>query len=130
MACFRKGNRSTTKPMDVHRYQNWNQNRCSQNIPVGFQNRTIINKKLDELHRQNKMQWIKNFAKYGYPVYIVWRTVHFRGKQPEKKVVVDIRNLNKITEKDVYFMPLQSNIFSAVQNTNYITVVNYVTFFH
>ena len=35
-----------------------------------------------------------------------------------KKVVVHIRGLNNITENDVYFMPLQSNIISAVQNAS------------
>ena len=35
---------------------------------IEFQNRTIIDKKFDKLHRQNKMQWTKKFTKYGYPV--------------------------------------------------------------
>ena len=100
--------------------------------PIGPQNRIIIDKKFDELYRQKKMQWTKIFTKYGYPVFVIWRTVHFPGKPPErkKKIVVDIRGLNKITESDAFFMPLQSDIISTVQNGNYITVINCVAFFH
>ena len=100
--------------------------------PAGFQNRAIIDKEFDGLHRQGKMQWTKSFTKYGYPVFVVWRTVHFPSKLLERKgkVVVDIRGLNKITESDVYFMPLQSDIISAVQRINYIIIINCVAFFH
>ena len=99
---------------------------------VGFQDRTVIDKKFDEFHRQNKMQWTKSPTKYEYPVFVIWRTVHFPGKPPErkKKVVVNIRGLNKITENDAYLMPLQLEIISAVQGANYITVINCAAFFH
>ena len=100
--------------------------------PVGFQNRTVIDKEFDEFHRQNKMQWTKSPTKYGYPVFVIWRTVHLPGKTPERKrkIVVNIRGLNKITESDVYLMPLQSDIISAVQNASYITVIDCAAFFH
>ena len=100
--------------------------------PVGFHNRTVIDGEFDKLHRQSKMQWTKGPTKYGYPVFVIWKTVHFLSKtfERKRKIVVDIRGLNKITESDVYFMLLQSDIISAVQNASYITVINCAAFFH
>ena len=100
--------------------------------PVGPQDREIIDRKFNDLHQQKKMQWTENPIQFGYLVFVVWKTVHLPGKPPMRKrrVVVDIRKLNKIAESDAYPMPFQSNIISAVQGSKYITVIDCAGFFH
>jgi hypothetical protein len=46
------------------------------------------------------------------------------------KVIIDIRDLNKISEHDAYSMSLQSDILSKTQECSYIFVMNCITFFH
>ena len=78
------------------------------------------------------MQCTENPILFGYPVFVVWKTVHFPNKPfiRKRRVVVDIRGLNKISESDVYPMPFQSNVISAVQGAKYIIVVDCTGFFH
>lgn len=47
-------------------------------------------------------------------------------KTPERKgrVVVDIQGLNKITVPDIHPLPLQEDVFTAVQGCIFISVVN------
>ena len=45
-------------------------------------------------------------------------------------VVVDIKDLNKITKFDSYFLSLQSNIISAIINFSYISTMNNNGYFH
>ena len=54
------------------------------------------------------MEWTETKTPYGYPVFVVYKTVELPGKPPERKgrVVVDIRGLNKNAEDDLYPMPL------------------------
>ena len=99
---------------------------------MGPQDREIINKNFNDLHQQKKRQWTESPILFGYPVFVVWKTVHFPNKpfMRKRRVVVDIRKLNKISESDAYPMPFQSNVISAVQRTKYITVVDCAGFFH
>jgi len=85
------------------------------------------------MHVQSKMHWTKENTPFGYPVFVVWKTVY---EGPEKnpirkgRVVVDIRGLNKITEVDSYPIPLQGDIISAVRGAQYISTVDCTGFFH
>lgn len=58
--------------------------------------------------------------------------MHFQKKKSQRKnrMIIDIKNLNKISKFDVYFMLLQINIISCVQNCKFISVINCVVFFH
>ena len=78
------------------------------------------------------MQWTEGPILFGYPVLVVWKTVHLPNKPfiRKKRVVVDIRGLNKISKNDAYPMPFQSNVISAVQGAKYITVVDCAGFFY
>ena len=73
------------------------------------------------------MSWSRNATPFSYPVFCVWKTQN--GKLKER-VVVDIRGLNAITQPDAYPIPIQADIISAVQNCDYITVVDYTSFFY
>jgi hypothetical protein len=46
------------------------------------------------------------------------------------RVMMNIRDLNKISEHDAYSMSLQSNILNKAQECSYISVMNCITFFH
>ena len=83
---------------------------------IGPKNRAVINKKFDDLHEKNKMEWINGPIQYGYPLFMVWNPIYFPGKPPTppEKKRVDIKYLNKIIETDVYFIFFQFNIIAAV----------------
>jgi cleavage and polyadenylation specificity factor subunit 1 len=50
--------------------------------------------------------------------------------EKKERVVVDIRDLNKIVEFDSYFMSLQVDIISAVTESKFIFVIDVVVFFY
>jgi Reverse transcriptase (RNA-dependent DNA polymerase) len=61
-------------------------------------------------------------------VFVAWRTVYEDGKPDRKgRVVVDIRDLNKISVPDIYPTPIQSDILAGKK---YITVVDAMPFFY
>ena len=99
---------------------------------LGKQDRDVIDKEFDELHRLGKLSWTTEPTPYAYPCFVVWRTVHLPGKPPERKgrVVVDIRGLNKITQFDAYPMQLQSDLIAAVAGCTYISIFDCTSFFH
>lgn len=98
---------------------------------VRSQNRTLIDKKFDNLHEQEKMAWITKSILYDFLVFVVWRTIHiFDDLVRKRRVVIDIRNLNKIIVLDDYSMPLQSNITSLINDCFYINVINGASYFH
>lgn len=62
-----------------------------------------MDEEFDKLHAQGKMDWTTEATLFGYPVFVVWRTVQKDGQDVRKgRVVVDIRGLNKIVETDLY----------------------------
>lgn len=92
----------------------------------------LVNLKFDKLSWQKKMKWIIELTLYDYSVFVVWRTIQIHEKDSIRKdrVIVDIRDLNKISEFDVYLMSLQSDILAFVLECLYISVINCASFFH
>lgn len=71
------------------------------------------------------MGWISQPTPFGFPVFVVWRTLITRGVVHQKsRAVVDIRGLSKIAERDAYPLPLQGDIILAMRGCHYITVVD------
>ena len=99
---------------------------------LSSENKAFVNKKFDVLHTQKKSKWTINFISYAFSVFVVWHTVHLLDKPSQKKnrVIVNIRELNKIIEFDAYSMLLQSNIIFCVQKCKFIFIMNCATFFH
>ena len=95
--------------------------------PLSPEDKKVVDKEFDRLHKEGKMAWTSQPTPYGYPVFVVWRTVNGQRKG---RVVVDIRGLNKISMFDAYPMPLQSDILSAVIGCPYISVMDCAGFFH
>ena len=50
--------------------------------------------------------------------------------ESKKKIMINIRELNKIFKFDIYLMFLQSNVIVIIMNASYIFVMNYAKFFH
>jgi hypothetical protein len=46
------------------------------------------------------------------------------------RMVVDIRNLNKISEPDVYPVPLQTDVIAMMAGKKFISVIDCMTFFY
>ena len=64
------------------------------------------------MHAEGKLGWSKQPTEFSYPAFVVWRDTPNGGRKG--RVVVDIRSLNEITVSDLYPLPLQQDILSAV----------------
>ena len=99
--------------------------------PLGIEDRAFVDETFDKLHQQGKMEWTRSSTPFGYPVFVVWRTVIKDGKPVRKgRAVVDIRGLNKIVVSDAYPMPTQADITAAVAGCKYISVIDAMGYFH
>ena len=87
----------------------------------------IINKKFDRFHKKDKLSWTDQFTFYDYSMFVIWRIVNDKRKS---KIMINIRDLNKMSMFDVYSMSLQFDIFFVVMSAFYISVMNYASFFH
>ena len=96
-----------------------------------FNDRKFVDEIFDKLHEQNRMKFINQFTFHDYSIFVIWRTMQNSNKSKRKKrVIIDIRDLNKIIIIDSYSMSLQSNIISIVVDCHYISIFDVVDFFH
>lgn len=104
----------------------------SKVYPVGQADRDFIDQKFNKLQAQGKLEYTTQPTAFSYPVFVVWRTIHKPDEPPMRKgrVVVDIRDLNKITELDTYPMPLQADITALVADCPYVSVFDAASFFY
>ncbi len=110
----------------------WEKEKLSKRVyPLGDEARRLVDEKFDKLHAQGRMDWSTQPTPFGFPVFVVWKTVTVDG-QPKRKgrVVVDIRGLNRISQPDSYPLPLQTDITSAVRGCRYISTVDCASFFY
>ena len=96
--------------------------------PLGDRDRDVVDKTFDELHQQRRIGWTKGSTPFSYPVFVVWKALPNGNRKG--RVVVDIRELNRLTLPDAYPLPLQSDIISAVRGCKHITVVDCASFFY
>ena len=104
----------------------------SKNKIKRFKNFAIIDKKFNRLHVENKINWITKFTSYDYFYFIIWKTIHVSNKSSKRKkrIVINIRELNKISMFDAYSMILQNDIIISIMNSSYISFMNAISFFH
>jgi hypothetical protein len=97
-----------------------------------IENQAIIDKEFDALHALKKMKWAFESISYAYSVFVIWTITHLMRKPLTRRdrIMIDIRDLNKISEHDAYSMSLQSDILSKTQECSYIFVMNCITFFY
>ena len=94
---------------------------------VDFKKRTIIDIIFDKMHVDDKMIWINQSTSFSFSMFVIWRDTLNEFKS---KVMIDIRNLNKVTIFDIYSMSLQADIISAIADHSFISIVNVVDWFH
>ena len=98
---------------------------------LSSKDQTMIDKKFNKLHMQEKMLWTCQPTSFGYLVFVVWQNIQKGVKTIWKNcVVVDIWGLNKISWINAYPMSLQSDITAVVQGSQYINTVDATEFFH
>jgi dUTPase len=104
----------------------------SKIYPLGPKDRAVVDEAFQPLHDQGKMSYTTQHTTTGFPVFVVWRTVHKPGREPERKgrAVVDLRPLNKVTERDVYPIPTMDDIILLTQGKRFITVLDAAKFLY
>ena len=92
----------------------------------------LIDEKFDELHHQEQMKWSTQSTLFNFSVFIIWKTVIQSDSTVKwkKHIVVNIWDLNWISQLNFYFLSLQTDIISVIQNCQYIFTVNCVFFFY
>ena len=96
--------------------------------PLGAKDRALVDKTFDELHTADKMSWTNESTPFSYPVFCVWKT-NADGER-KGRPVIDIRDLNTITQPNAYPLPLQDEIIVAVRNCQYISIIDCSAFFY
>lgn len=94
---------------------------------LDLEDRVIVDKEFDQLHCEDKLKWTSQITSYEYSVFVMWPNIHEVCKE---RVVVNIRDLNKISKFDAYSMSLQEDVTSTVHECQFISVMNCVSFFH
>ena len=85
----------------------------------------------DKLHVQNRMKYIIQSISHDYFVFVIWKIVSDSDESERKnRIVIDIRNFNKIVVIDIYFMSLQSDITISIIDCQYISIFDAISFFH
>ena len=99
---------------------------------IESKDKQLIDDMFDKLHEQSRMKYSKHSTSHDYSVFVTWRTILRSGQESVRKnrVVVNIRELNKITQTDSYSMSLQTNITSAVTKCDFISVFDAAVFFY
>ena len=94
--------------------------------------KNFIDKEFDKFQQQGKLKFIFQSTSFSYSVFVIWRIIHRSNESSKRKdrVVVDIRDLNKITELNIYLMSLQTDIIALVVDCSYIFVFDAISFFH
>ncbi|KAI1005182.1 hypothetical protein K3495_g3037 [Podosphaera aphanis] len=96
--------------------------------PVGEKYREIIDKTFDELHSQGRLRWTDKAAPFSFPCFVVWKRLADGTKKG--RVVIDIRALNHIVMPDVYPVPTQADILSALSGCHFISTIDCASFFY
>ena len=94
---------------------------------LNAKNKKLIDKTFDDLHRIDRMFWTNQSTSFFYFCFCVWKSVDDEKKD---RVIIDIRNLNVITQPDAYSLSLQTNIIIAMRDCDYISIIDCSTFFY
>jgi hypothetical protein len=90
--------------------------------------RDLIDQTFNKLHEQNKMHWTTKSIVHDASIFVIWRQTSSDDRK--EKIVVDIRELNKIVKANSYSMSLQIDIISTIADSKFIFVINAAVFFY
>ena len=115
--------------MQVPLVENWDYRQVARKVyPLSQKDREVVNTEFDKMHTQGRIEWTRDPTPFGFPVFVVWRTLPDGVRKA--RVVVDIRGLNQLTIPDVYPLLLQTDIIAAVRGCQYISTIDCTGFFH
>ena len=98
----------------------------SRHYPLSQKDRAFLDLTHDKLHDQGRLEWALDPTPFAHPCFVVWRRVHGVDKG---RVVVDLRQLNRVGVPDSYPLPLQSDVIESLRGKQYITVIDATSFF-
>ena len=98
---------------------------------LNFANRKLVDEIFDKLHAQERMKYTTQSTSHEYSIFAIWCTVsESNDSERKRRVVVNIRDLNKIILIDSYFMSLQFDIIVAMIECRFISIFDVVDFFY
>ncbi|RYC55608.1 hypothetical protein CHU98_g10598 [Xylaria longipes] len=107
---------------------NWQETKLNARAyPLSRRDMQVLNDTHDRLHDMGRMEWMDEATPFAHPVFVTWRKVHGVDKG---RVVVDLRQLNKVAVPDSYPLPLQSEVIGSLRGKQYVTCVDATGFFH
>ena len=123
---------SKSAHMPINLKSNWiDHHKINRVYFVDVKNQKFIDEIFDKLHKQNKMKWSNSSIFFDYSVFVVWKTVIKNEKFVRKnRIVVNIRNLNQISQIDVYSMFVQTDIIAAVFECFHIFIIDAQNYFY
>lgn len=90
-----------------------------------------MNQKFYKLHDQDRVSWFNQFTLFEFSIFVFWRTHIVDEKSVRKsRILIDIRDLNKISIKNSYSLSLQADVISTIKNCYFITVIDAASFFY
>lgn len=89
---------------------------------LSAKDRDIVNKTFNNLHAQNKTFWISQLTLFEHSVFVIWKADLIEKRK--RKVVINIRDLNKIIVLNSYSMLLQIDITVVVARCSFISVID------
>jgi RNase H-like domain found in reverse transcriptase/Reverse transcriptase (RNA-dependent DNA polymerase)/Integrase zinc binding domain/Chromo (CHRromatin Organisation MOdifier) domain len=113
--------------MKINLVDGWqNQKRATRSYPLSIQDMAVLDDKHDKLHAEGKMGWMDQPAPIACPLFVVWKQV---GAAKKGRVVADLRPLNRLAIPDIYPLPDQDDIKSALRGKKYFCIFDGSTFF-
>ena len=94
-----------------------------------IRDREVVDNTFDELQKQNKLSYITKSTLFSFSCFVVWKESESLDKKKDR-VVVDIRDLNAISQFDAYSIFLQVDVLQAVQNCIFISIIDCFEFFY
>lgn len=95
------------------------------------EDREVIDTTLDKLQDQGRLCYATGHTPSAYPVFVVWKETVKDGVPVRKgRVVVDIRNLNAISEADLYPVQQQEDLLRRIAGKKYLSVFDAASFFY
>ena len=90
--------------MKVPLVENWQNTKLNRrHYPLSRKDQKVVDETFGLLHKQGRMEWVKEATPFAYPVFIVWRTAYGINKG---RVIINLRALNKVAILDSYLLPL------------------------
>ena len=93
----------------------------------------MINEKFDKMYIQRKMNWFIKLISLIFSIFVVYKIIYVDLKKiakRKKKMIINIRKLNKIIVLNNHLISLQKDIVIVILKYIFINVIDYNKQFH